>query len=77
MSTALRGAKAAVEELDHGDSMPQWYDSKYYKIGLLAMLAVAIFWIWYQRTYATHTAWIQWSPSSKKSGWVCGAPTCW
>ncbi|MEE8530419.1 MAG: methane monooxygenase/ammonia monooxygenase subunit C, partial [Nitrosomonadaceae bacterium] len=29
-----------------------WYDTKYYWVGLLSMLAVAIFWIWFQRTYA-------------------------
>ncbi|MEO6823985.1 MAG: methane monooxygenase/ammonia monooxygenase subunit C, partial [Nitrosospira sp.] len=32
--------------------MSLWYDSKWYKFGLLTMLGVAIFWIWFQRTFA-------------------------
>ncbi|MCH6585004.1 MAG: methane monooxygenase/ammonia monooxygenase subunit C, partial [Proteobacteria bacterium] len=32
--------------------MTVWYDSKFYKFGLLLMLSVATFWIWFQRTYA-------------------------
>jgi methane/ammonia monooxygenase subunit C len=32
--------------------MSLWYDSKYYKLGMGTMLLVAIFWIWYQRTFA-------------------------
>jgi methane/ammonia monooxygenase subunit C len=30
----------------------EWYDSRYYKAGMALMLAVAVFWIWYQRTFA-------------------------
>ena len=29
-----------------------WYDTKFYKFGLALMFSVAIFWIWFQRTYA-------------------------
>ena len=32
--------------------MSLWYDSRWYKFGLITMLAVAIFWVWYQRTFA-------------------------
>src|SRR6185312_8192983 len=32
--------------------MSEWYDSKYYKMGLLPILGIAIFWVWFQRTYA-------------------------
>ncbi len=35
-----------------GYDMSLWYDSKYYKLGMGTMLLVAIFWIWYQRTFA-------------------------
>ncbi|SEM83773.1 methane monooxygenase/ammonia monooxygenase subunit C, partial [Nitrosomonas marina] len=48
MATTMGTSGAASADYD----MSLWYDSKYYKIGLGLMLAVAIFWIWYQRTFA-------------------------
>ena len=54
----------------------EWYDSRYYKAGMALMLAVAVFWIWYQRTFAYSVmAWILWSQNLKKSGWVYGVYT--
>ena len=32
--------------------MSEWYDSRFYKLGLLPILGMAVFWIWFQRTYA-------------------------
>ena len=32
--------------------MSEWYDSRLYKLGLLPILGIAVFWIWFQRTYA-------------------------
>ena len=46
MATTMSGAASADYD------MSLWYDSKYYKIGLSLMLGLAIFWIWYQRTFA-------------------------
>ncbi|SET09045.1 methane/ammonia monooxygenase subunit C, partial [Nitrosomonas marina] len=40
MATTMRTSGAASADYD----MSLWYDSKYYKIGLGLMLAVAIFW---------------------------------
>ncbi|MBL8496768.1 MAG: methane monooxygenase/ammonia monooxygenase subunit C, partial [Nitrosomonas sp.] len=44
------GTSSASKSADYDMSL--WYDSKYYKLGMLTMLLVAIFWIWYQRTFA-------------------------
>lgn len=30
----------------------EWFDAKYYKFGLLPILGAAVFWVWFQRTYA-------------------------
>src|SRR5687768_18418558 len=51
MATTLESsshAKSGGRDYD----MSLWYDSKWYKFGLITMLAVACFWIWYQRTFA-------------------------
>ncbi|PTN10354.1 methane monooxygenase/ammonia monooxygenase subunit C, partial [Nitrosomonas aestuarii] len=48
MATTMGTSSAASAGYD----MSLWYDSKYYKLGMGIMLAVAIFWIWYQRTFA-------------------------
>ena len=55
--------------------MSLWYDSRWYKFGLITMLAVAIFWVWYQRTFAYSHGMIRWNPSLRKSGWDYGACT--
>ena len=47
--------------------MSQWYDSKWYKFGLGLMLAVAIFWIWYQRTFAYSHGMDSMEPEFEKS----------
>ncbi|UJP00933.1 MAG: methane monooxygenase/ammonia monooxygenase subunit C, partial [Nitrosomonas sp.] len=44
------GTSSSASSADYDMSL--WYDSKYYKLGMLTMLLVAIFWIWYQRTFA-------------------------
>ncbi|MBS0497094.1 MAG: methane monooxygenase/ammonia monooxygenase subunit C, partial [Proteobacteria bacterium] len=44
------GTTSSASSADYDMSL--WYDSKYYKLGMLTMLLVAIFWIWYQRTFA-------------------------
>ncbi|TXI28734.1 MAG: methane monooxygenase/ammonia monooxygenase subunit C, partial [Nitrosomonas oligotropha] len=48
MATTYGTSSASSASYD----MSLWYDSKYYKLGMLTMLLVAIFWIWYQRTFA-------------------------
>ncbi|MEO8992132.1 MAG: methane monooxygenase/ammonia monooxygenase subunit C, partial [Nitrosospira sp.] len=45
---ATQQAEASRDSYD----MSEWYDSRYYKIGLLPVLGIAIFWVWFQRTYA-------------------------
>lgn len=30
----------------------EWFDAKYYKYGLLPILGMAVFWVWYQRMFA-------------------------
>lgn len=47
MATTYGLATNVSKEDDYDMSL--WYDSKFYKIGLITMLSVAIFWIWYQR----------------------------
>ncbi|SFN83423.1 methane/ammonia monooxygenase subunit C, partial [Nitrosospira briensis] len=42
---ALDKAKASSAAFD----MSEWYDSRYYKIGLLPILGIAMFWVWFQR----------------------------
>ncbi|MDW7665189.1 MAG: methane monooxygenase/ammonia monooxygenase subunit C, partial [Nitrosomonadaceae bacterium] len=51
MATTLGSAGAARMGSGDGD-MSLWYDSKWYKFGMALMLLVAIFWIWFQRTFA-------------------------
>ena len=51
MATTL-GTSSAAKSSGRDYDMSQWYDSRWYKFGLITMLAVAIFWIWYQRTFA-------------------------
>ena len=50
MATTMGTSSAASST--RGYDMSLWYDSKWYKYGMGVMLAVAIFWIWYQRTFA-------------------------
>src|SRR5680860_962981 len=49
MATTM-GASSATGDRDYDMSL--WYDSKFYKMGMGTMLLVAIFWIWFQRTFA-------------------------
>lgn len=30
----------------------EWFDARYYKYGLLPILGIAVFWVWYQRMFA-------------------------
>ncbi|MGH8763502.1 MAG: methane monooxygenase/ammonia monooxygenase subunit C, partial [Nitrosospira sp.] len=48
MATTLgtSGSHAGSSGRDYDMSL--WYDSKWYKFGLITMLGVAIFWIWFQ-----------------------------
>ena len=46
------GSVATTKTGSRDWDMSEWYDSRWYKFGMALMLAVACFWIWYQRTYA-------------------------
>ncbi|SFN99083.1 methane monooxygenase/ammonia monooxygenase subunit C, partial [Nitrosospira briensis] len=51
MSTTTSG-NLAVSQTKAGNAsfdMSEWYDSRYYKIGLLPILGIAMFWVWFQR----------------------------
>ena len=51
MATTLETSSQAKSSGRDYD-MSLWYDSRWYKFGLITMLGVAIFWIWFQRTFA-------------------------
>jgi methane/ammonia monooxygenase subunit C len=51
MATTL-GTSSQAKSGGRDYDMSLWYDSRWYKFGLITMLLVAIFWIWYQRTFA-------------------------
>ncbi|WP_371265781.1 methane monooxygenase/ammonia monooxygenase subunit C, partial [Nitrosospira briensis] len=47
MATTLETSSHAKSKSGGRDyDMSEWYDSRWYKFGLITMLAVAIFWIW-------------------------------
>ncbi|MEE9580090.1 MAG: methane monooxygenase/ammonia monooxygenase subunit C, partial [Nitrosomonadaceae bacterium] len=51
-TTYEKTGSVATKTGSHDWDRSQWYDSKLYWVGLLTMLGVATFWIWFQRTYA-------------------------
>ena len=55
MATAVENrvvVDKAVKASSSAYDMSEWYDSRLYKLGLLPILGMAVFWIWFQRTYA-------------------------
>lgn len=53
MATSILKDKAAQQVADKpAYDKSEWFDAKYYKYGLLPILGIAIFWVWYQRTFA-------------------------
>src|SRR5690606_13461188 len=47
MSISISNDKVINQAYDRSE----WFDAKYYKFGLLPILGVAVFWVWFQRTY--------------------------
>ena len=52
MATTLGTSSSHAGSGGRDYDMSLWYDSRWYKFGLITMLGVAIFWIWFQRTFA-------------------------
>ena len=51
MATTL-GSSSQAGSAKGGWDRSLWYASGWYKFGMALMLAVACFWIWFQRTFA-------------------------
>ncbi|MXS80264.1 ammonia monooxygenase subunit C [Nitrosomonas eutropha] len=53
MATNILKDKATQQVADKPTyDKSEWFDAKYYKFGLLPILAVAVMWVYFQRTYA-------------------------
>ena len=74
MATTL-GTSNQAKSGGRGYDMSLWYDSKWYNFGLITMLLVAIFWIWYQRTFAYSHGMDSMEPEFRRYGWDCGGCT--
>jgi len=64
-------AKSSGRDYD----MSLWYDSRWYKFGLITMLAVAIFGSGISGPMRIRTAWTRWNRSLRKCGWDYGGST--
>lgn len=53
MATSILKDKTAQQVADKpAYDKSEWFDAKYYKYGLLPILGIAVFWVWYQRMFA-------------------------
>ena len=68
------GTTSRASSTDYDMSL--WYDSKYYKLGMLTMLLVAIYsGSGTKGRLHTHMVWTRWNRNLTRYGWDCGVFT--